>query len=82
MDAYPNQDYLLIFTLAGIKNPSFVNDFPVVVSSYDSSGTLIEQSGRTAIRFQTQAGRLSATITNLGSDVVGDMTDIALEFTI
>lgn len=80
-NAFPTQDYLLIFTIVGLKNPAFVNDFPVVVQSLNASQGLIESSGPTAIKFQTQPGNLSTKLTNLGSDVVGDMTDISLEFT-
>lgn len=81
-NAFPNQDNLLIFTILGLKNPAFVNDFPVVVQSLNVSQGLIESSGPTAIKFQTQPGQLTTTIKNLGSDVVGSMTDISLEFTV
>jgi hypothetical protein len=52
-NVFPTQDYLLIFTLLGLKNPAFVNDFPVVVQSLNASEVVIESSGPTAIKFQT-----------------------------
>lgn len=80
--AFPTQDNLLIFSIKDIRNPSYVNDFPVVISSLDISSSLIEQSGPTAIKFQTQPGKIVTKLTNLGSDVVGEMTDLQLEFTV
>ena len=79
---FPTTDSLLIFTVNGIKNPPYYGDYQVVAQSIDNTGKLLEQSGPTAINFSTQPGSLTTVITNLGSDVVGDMTDIKLEFTV
>lgn len=40
--AFPTLDNLLIFSLNSVTTPSYVNDFPVVVSSLDSASALIE----------------------------------------
>lgn len=61
-----------------------MNEFSIVVQSFDANASPkeIESSGPTAIKFQTLPGSLQTKMSNLGSDVVGDMTNISLEFTL
>jgi hypothetical protein len=88
-NVFPSTDTLLIFTINNLMNPSFVGDFSVIAESRNAQNTLIEQSGPTAIKLTTQPGLLNLTLKNLidaasnsGSDVVGDQTNLQLEFTV
>ena len=65
-----------------MTNPSFEVEKNPVLSTFDGSGTLLDSSGPQAFTMFTVPGVLSATITNLGSDVVGEYTDIQVSFTV
>ncbi len=75
--AFPTTDFLLIFTLQGIVNPSYESTWSNLISSYDSSSRFLETSGTTNFSYRTKAGSLTCTLTNLGSDVVAEDTDIS-----
>ena len=80
--AFPTTDLLLIFTISGITNPSYENNWSVIVYTADATGTLIEQSGVTNFNYRTSPGPLTCAIRNLGSDVVAEYTDIAVDYTV
>lgn len=61
-------------------NPTFVSTFFTQPTSYDALGNLLEPSGSTTFKFLAEPGRLETTMTNLGSDVVGEYTDIKIDF--
>jgi hypothetical protein len=80
--AFISTDYLLILTIQGIVNPPYEKNFSIFVASYTSANALIEQSGFTNFSFRTEPGKLTCTITNLGSDIVAEYTDISVSFTV
>ena len=59
-----SSDFLLILSLDAVQTPSFVATWPVIVSSYDSSGAMIpgESSGTTTFNFRTTPGDLSCSL--------------------
>ena len=79
--AFPTVDFLLIFSVNGVSNPSFEKNFYIFVASYKSTGEIIEFSGATNFTFRTTPGVLACTLTNLGSTVVAEYTDISVSFT-
>ena len=80
--AFATTDFLLIFTLQGVTNPSIAETlwtFPI--RSYDASDNLLDASGSSNFSFSTTPGSMTSSITNVGtSDVVGALTDISVSF--
>ena len=52
------------------------------IGSDSTSSGLLEASGVSTFKIITEPGILSASVTNLGSDVVGEYTDISVSFTV
>lgn len=48
------------------------------MTSYDATGTILEISGGSTFKFTTSPGQLTATLTNKGSDVVAELTNIEI----
>ena len=75
---FPSTDFLIIVSINGLKNPSHVRYWYTFVASYQSNGLPIELSGATNFSFRTTPGALSCKLSNLGSDVVAEYTDISV----
>ena len=85
----------MIFTVE-LTNPSYASTFFLMVFTYDAdrgpdhnnldggttSGSLLEASGVSTFKVTTEPGILSASVTNLGDDTVGEYTDISVSFTV
>ena len=81
-NSFPTTDFLLIFKVNGVVNPGYEKNFSFRLTSFDSAGAVLEFSGVSNFNFSTTPGLLSAAITNLGSDVVAESTDISISFTL
>ena len=77
-------DFLLIFKLSGISNPSYQRQWPIQIVSYTRTGEIIEASGLTNFIYRSMPGQMFTTVTNVpgGSDVVAEYTDISVSFTV
>ena len=64
-----------------MTNPSFVKTSLLSVTSYDSAGNILGISGGSTFKFTTSPGSLTATLTNKGSDVVAENTNIEIGLT-
>lgn len=82
--AFATTDFLLIFTLQGVTNPSVAGSLLAIqIYSYDASGVILDASGSNNFSFSTTPGPMTCTITNAGaSDVVGALTDISVSFSV
>ena len=66
-----------MWTVNSVFLPDFVNSFFVVATSYQSSGTVIETSGATALKMTTSPQSLAVTLTPT-SMIVADYTNLQI----
>jgi hypothetical protein len=53
-----------------------------ILTTYDRNNAQLETSGPQAFTLRTTAGPMTTNIANLGSNVVGEYTDIEVSFTV
>ena len=66
-----------MWTVNSVLLPNYVNSFFVVATSYQSSGTMIETSGTTALKMTTSAQSMAVTLTP-ASMTVADYTNLQI----